>query len=98
MNVKKDAQFYLLILECFVTELRLEEEKDAEDIRKLAYILHNVPPMLRRDFDEQEAKEGWDRIRRHAQHGELEIFNIWEGNVIRQLDYEAAQAQDEAQT
>jgi hypothetical protein len=30
--------------------------------------------------------------------GELEIFNIWEGNVIRQLDYEAAQAQDEAQT
>lgn len=81
--MKRDSAFYLDILAHLLLELRHLSEDELECAPKLAYIFHNVPFLLQRDFNEAAGEEDWETIRARAEHvGLLPVVEGWANDVF----------------
>lgn len=89
--MKRDAEFYLLLLSKVLLEIRNLEDTQLKQARSLAYIFHNVPGLLRCNFDEETAEEAYEAILSRAEAvGLSEWVIMLEKNVVEQLTEEQA--------
>lgn len=89
--MKRDAEFYLLLLSKVLLEIRNLEDAQLKQARSLAYIFHNVPGLLRCNFDGETAEEVYETILSRAEVvGLSEWVIMLEKNVVEQLTEEQA--------
>ena len=85
--MKKNSEFYLLILERLLLEIRNLEESELDYAKVLAYIFHNVPGLLRHNLDEEAAEEAYNVIRARADHfGVRKLIDEWEQSAFAKMD------------
>lgn len=88
--MRKDAEFYLLILERLLLEIRNLDDTELSYAKALAYIFHNVPGLLRCNLDEKTAEEAYDVIRARAdQFGLRKWIDEWEQSAFAKMNQEA---------
>jgi len=89
--MKRDAEFYLLLLSKVLVEIRNLEDAQLKQARSLAYIFHNLPGVLRCNFEEEAAKEAYEIILSRAEAvGLAEWLYALEKSVVEQLAEEQA--------
>lgn len=83
----RNTEFYLLMLERLLLEIRNLEESESRKSRSLAYIFHNVPGMLRCHFDESVGEEAFEVILSRAAHlGLTKEIEQWEKQTLKKLE------------
>ena len=87
--MKRSADFYLLMLGRLLLVIRNLEDSQLDQARSLAYIFHNVPGLLRRNFNENAAEEAYQVIRARAEYfGLSKWIDELEKNILEQLKEE----------
>jgi hypothetical protein len=90
----KGIEFYLLMLERVLLEIRNMDDAQLHDAKSLAYIFHNLPGILRCGFDEETAEETYEVIRSRAEYfGLSKQIEEWEHRAFERIEFEQTQKQ-----
>jgi hypothetical protein len=82
--MKRDANFYLMLLYSAFIEIRALEDKDLRAARYIADILHNVPLRLRNALTNETSEQLWADLLRRAEHYKaVEWLESWEASYFQ---------------
>jgi hypothetical protein len=77
------------MLERLLLEIRNLDDSEISQAKSLAYIFHNIPGVLRCNFDERTADEAFEVIRGRAEHfGLSKKIEQWEKRALERLKVE----------
>ncbi len=87
--MERNYEFYLLMLERLLLDIRNFDEEHLKYAPMLAYIFHNIPAELRCNLNEGKGDEAYKVLMARAEHfGLTEVIKAWERDVYRQLERE----------
>jgi hypothetical protein len=93
--MKRDSQYYLLMLEYLLQEMMNLEESELKYAPKLAYIFHNVPSLLLYDLNEQSAEQAYnDMLGRASALGLKAWLDTCEQVVASKISYTTGESGD----
>jgi hypothetical protein len=89
LKMNRNPEFYLLMLEILLLEIRNLEDSQLSQAKSLAYIFHNVPGILRCNFNEKTAGEAFEVIRSRAEYfGLSNQIDKWEERAFERIRFE----------
>lgn len=85
----RSEDFYLLMMESLLLKIRNLDDSQLSEAKALAYIFHNIPGVLRCNFDEDSAEEAFAVIRSRAHYfGLSDQIDEWEKRAFERLQSE----------
>lgn len=82
----KNREFYLAMLAKLLLEIRNLDDTELRLAKPLAYIFHNIPMLLQRNFSDRDGEHAWFIIMGRAEYFRLaHVVSAWEKSVDEQL-------------